>query len=189
LLRVRRVAIGMLAVGVFFSGQFALFTYLRPFLETVTQVQGAGLSAILLVIGLAGFAGTMLIGASLKRGLYRTLLAAPLLLATVALALTMLGTAPLPVTGLLAVWGFVATATPVGWWMWVAQTMPNDAEAGGGLMVAVIQLAIALGSTTGGLLFDKHGYVSTFIASAALLLTAALLILLTACADRDASPR
>jgi predicted MFS family arabinose efflux permease len=189
LLRVRRVAIGMLAVGVFFSGQFALFTYLRPFLETVTQVQGAGLSAILLVIGLAGFAGTMLIGASLKRGLYRTLLAAPLLLATVALALTMLGTAPLPVTGLLAVWGFVATATPVGWWMWVAQTLPNDAEAGGGLMVAVIQLAIALGSTTGGLLFDKHGYVSTFIASAALLLTAALLILLTACADRDASPR
>lgn len=39
--------------------------------------------------------------------------------------------------------------------------MPNNAEAGGGLMVAVIQLAIALGSTVGGLLFDSRGYQST----------------------------
>jgi predicted MFS family arabinose efflux permease len=35
----------------------------------------------------------------------------------------------------------------VGWWNWIAQALPEDAEAGGGLMVAVIQLTIALGST------------------------------------------
>jgi predicted MFS family arabinose efflux permease len=46
-------------------------------------------------------------------------------------------------------------------------------------MVAVIQLAIALGSTVGGLLFDRHGYQSTFVASAAVLLLAALLTYLT----------
>jgi hypothetical protein len=34
------VRLGMAAVGLFFMGQFALFTYLRPFLETVTQVDG-----------------------------------------------------------------------------------------------------------------------------------------------------
>ena len=42
-------------------------------------------------------------------------------------------------------------------------------------MVAVVQLAIALGSTIGGLLFDKSGYQSTFIVSAAVLLLASIL--------------
>ncbi|WP_377156329.1 MFS transporter [Roseateles sp. UC29_93] len=189
LLRVGRVALGMLAVGVFFSGQFALFTYLRPFLETVTRVHAAQLSAILLVIGVAGLAGTLLIGAVLKHGLYRTLLAAPVLMAVTAVGLALSGTAVLPVTGLLAAWGFVATATPVGWWMWIARTMPKDAEAGGGLMVAVVQLAIASGSTLGGVLFDHHGHLGTFIASAALLLASALLVFVTARADRRSGAR
>ena len=55
------VALGMLAVSVFFMGQFMLFTYLRPFLETVTQVSAATLSLMLLVLGVAGFVGTFLI--------------------------------------------------------------------------------------------------------------------------------
>ncbi|MNL59152.1 Purine ribonucleoside efflux pump NepI [compost metagenome] len=80
---------------------------------------------------------------------------------------------------LLGLWGLMATSAPVGWWSWIAEAMPHNAEAGGGLMVAVIQLAIALGSTVGGLLFDSTGYRSTFMASAAVLLFAALLAFLT----------
>jgi predicted MFS family arabinose efflux permease len=57
--------------------------------------------------------------------------------------------------------------------------MPKNAEAGGGLMVAVIQLAIALGSTVGGVLFDHSGYQSTFAASAGVLVSAAVLTFLT----------
>ena len=62
--------------------------------------------------------------------------------------------------GLLAAWGLFATAAPVGWWTWLARSLPDDAEAGGGLMVAVVQLSIALGSTVGGLLFDHSGHQS-----------------------------
>jgi predicted MFS family arabinose efflux permease len=58
--------------------------------------------------------------------------------------------------------------------------MPDDAEAGGGLMVAVVQLSIALGSTVGGLLFDGSGYRATFIVSAAVLLVGSLLAALAA---------
>ncbi|MEN2431843.1 MFS transporter [Comamonas sp. F1-6] len=180
LLGERRIVLGMLAVGVFFAGQFTLFTYLRPFLENVTQVRSAWLSVMLLIIGVAGFAGTVLIGVALQRGLYVTLMVAPLLMAVIAVALTQVGTSMLLVAALLAVWGFVATATPVGWWTWIANTLPRDAEAGGGLMVAVVQLAIALGSTVGGLLFDRNGYLSTFITSAGLLLVASFLVFLTA---------
>lgn len=56
--------------------------------------------------------------------------------------------------------------------------MPNDAEAGGGLMVAVVQFAIASGSMLGGWLFDHSGYQSTFTASAAILLVGAAMTLM-----------
>jgi predicted MFS family arabinose efflux permease len=58
LLKNRAVALGMAACGAFFMGQFALFTYVRPFLETVTHVSVSTLSLILLGIGVAGFIGT-----------------------------------------------------------------------------------------------------------------------------------
>lgn len=53
------VALGMIAVSLFFMGQFTLFTYLRPFLETVTHVDITRLSLILLVMGVSGFIGTL----------------------------------------------------------------------------------------------------------------------------------
>ncbi|WP_309954097.1 MULTISPECIES: MFS transporter [Variovorax] len=178
-LKSRPVALGMAACGAFFMGQFALFTYVRPFLETVVGVGVSTLSLILLVIGVAGFAGTALIGPVLKRGLYRPLIGIPILMAVIAVALVPLGASVSASAALLGLWGLMATAAPVGWWSWVAEAMPHNAEAGGGLMVAVIQLAIALGSTVGGMLFDSMGYRSTFMASSAVLLLGAVLAFLT----------
>ncbi|WP_313294750.1 MFS transporter, partial [Pseudomonas sp.] len=178
LLGTRSVSFGIAACGAFFMGQFALFTYLRPFLETVTKVDATMLSLLLLVIGVAGLGGTLLIGALLKKGLYRTLIAIPLLMAVIALSLIPVGSAVVPVAILLGLWGLMATAAPVGWWSWVAQAMPNDAEAGGGLMVAVVQFAIASGSMLGGWLFDHSGYQSTFTTSAAILLIGAAMTLM-----------
>jgi predicted MFS family arabinose efflux permease len=175
LLKRPAVLSGIAAVGVFFMGQFALFTYLRPFLDRVTGVGVSTLSFMLLLVGIAGFIGTSLIGGFLKGGLYRVLVAIPLLMAAIAVALTLFGSSVTLTAVLLAGWGLVATAAPVGWWMWLSTTLPEDAEAGGGLMVAVIQLAIMLGATVGGFLFDLSGYRASFGASAALLVAASLL--------------
>jgi len=179
LFKARSVALGMAGCGAFFMGQFALFTYLRPFLETVTHVGASTLSLVLLAIGVAGFIGTTLIGTVIKRGLYGTLIVIPILMAMIALTLIPFGASIAAVVVLLGLWGLMATAAPVGWWTWIAEAMPRNAEAGGGLMVAVVQLAIALGSTVGGLLFDSTGYRSTFVTSAAILLLAAFLTFLT----------
>lgn len=185
LLRRPLVALGMGSVALFFMGQFALFTYMRPFLETVTRVDVSTLSLILLGIGVAGVVGTSLIGMFLKDGLYRTLITIPVGMALIAVILIAFGYS-LPVTAaVLGIWGLIGTAAPVGWWTWLARSLPQDAETGGGLMVAVIQLAITLGAVTGGLLFDFSGYRMTFIASAVLLLAAALLTMRTARADNE----
>jgi len=161
LLKRPAVALGMAGVSLFFMGQFALFTYLRPFLETVTHANASTTSLMLLAI--------------------------PLLMAAIGLALMLFGASTFVTALLLAVWGLVGTAAPVGWWTWLAKTLPQDAEAGGGLMVAVVQLAIALGATVGGLLFDGLGYRATFSASALVLVTAAGVALLAARAARRGS--
>lgn len=169
------VALGMVAVSVFFMGQFMLFTYLRPFLEGVTGVSVSTLSFMLLGLGLAGFIGTFVIERFMGSGLYRTLTVIPLIMAGIALALVNFGESPMLTAVLLGLWGLVATAAPVGWWTWLAQTLPDDAEAGGGLLVAIVQLAIAGGAIIGGLAFDLSGYKATFELSAAVLVAASAL--------------
>ncbi|WP_431229868.1 MFS transporter [Paenarthrobacter nicotinovorans] len=175
----RTVAWGMAACGSFFMGQFILFTYVRPFLETVTGVEGALVSLVLLVMGVSGFVGTVLIGRFLGAGLYRTLMVIPVVMALVAVALIPFGGVFAVVVVLLGFWGLLGTSAPVGWWSWVAQAMPRNAEQGGGLMVAVVQTCIALGSTVGGVLFDSLGFESTFLASSVVLLVSAFLAFMT----------
>jgi len=179
------ITLGLVAAGLFFMGQFALFTYLRPFLETVTHVSISMLSLLLLLIGATGFVGTILIGNILKdKGLYRTLISIPILMAVVAIALVSFG-GSVPITALLlCVWGLSGTSAPVGWWTWIARTMPKDAEAGGGLMVAIAQFAIMVGATVGGILFDAHGYEATFDVSALMLVFSSFVTFLAAYAGR-----
>ena len=55
----------------------------------------------------------------------------------------------------------------------MSKELPDDAEAGGGLLVAVVQLAIALGAAAGGWVFDASGYQASL--SAGILFVAALL--------------
>ncbi|MCY1218396.1 Purine ribonucleoside efflux pump NepI [Achromobacter veterisilvae] len=181
------VAAGMLASSLLFMGQFSLFTYVRPFLETVAGVHGAAISLILLVIGAAGFIGTLLIGRVLQWRFYQTLTAIPALMAATALALVAFGGWSAAVVALLGLWGLAGTSAPVGWWAWIARAFPKDAEAGGGLFVAVVQMSIALGSTAGGLLFDRYGYLGAFVMSAALLAGSAVLAAMTSRAAAGAA--
>lgn len=173
------VVLGMLSVLLFFIGQFALFTYLRPFLEIVTGVDVGQLSLLLLVMGFCGLIGTLVVGQLLKKRLYSILIATPFFMMLTALALILLGASLVATFMLIALWGFFATAAPVAWWTWLSKTLADSAEAGGGLMVAVIQLAITLGAATGGWVFDAYGIASSFSLSAVILFSASLMAFVT----------
>jgi predicted MFS family arabinose efflux permease len=171
---------GAAAVAMLFAGQFALFTYVRPFLEGATQLSASALSLVLLMMGLGGLFGTWMFGRLVARFPAATLILAPVGLAIIASALVAAGSFAVPTATLLVLWGVIGTGAPVAWWTWVARRFPNDAEAGGGLLVAIVQLAITLGAAGGGLLFDAAGYQATFLASAVLLAAGALLAALDA---------
>lgn len=126
----RVVTLGMLAIGLFFMGQFTLFTYVRPFLETVTKLDISMVTFILLLIGIAGFIETLLINRLLNRGFYRTLIVIPLLMASIGVSLIFFGHSLFAVIALLSIWGFIATAAPVGWWSWIPRIFSNNTEVG-----------------------------------------------------------
>lgn len=163
LLKRKDVSLGMVGAMFLFMGQFALFTYLRPFLESVTGVTVEALSLILLVMGISGLAGTFVMGSALKTRLYSLLIGTPFLMMVIALTLIYVGSSLGAVVVLLSIWGFLGTSVPVVWWTWLSQTLPHEAEAGGGLMVAIIQLAITMGASIGGLFFDTLGFEVTFV--------------------------
>jgi predicted MFS family arabinose efflux permease len=173
LLRRRTVVVGLTGAALLFMGQFALYTYLRPFLEQVTGVGLPMLSSLLLVIGVAGLVGTLLVGRLIGPRLHLLLAALPAVMALVAGGLAVFGGSLWVVAALLALWGLAGTAAPVGWWNWVTRAAPDHAEAGGGLMVAVVQFAIMTGATVGGFVYDAFGPVAEFLGSAALLALAA----------------
>jgi len=167
---------GMISVLLVFTGHFAFFTYLRPFLEVVTGVGVNGLSVILLGFGVANFIGTSLAGFILERSLRMTLLLMPLAMGAIALALVALGRAPIADALLVALWGMAFGAVPVAWTTWITKTVPDEAESGGGLIVAAVQFAITLGAAAGGLVFDHSGASGVFVGSGVVLLVATAMI-------------
>ncbi|MFV5640112.1 MFS transporter [Acinetobacter oleivorans] len=179
LLKLPIVLYGMTGILLLFMGQFALFTYLRPFLETVTHVDATMLSILLLILGLAGLVGTFVISLILHQHVYRYLIIIPFIMALIAGAFVLGGEHLWFVAIFMGLWGFIGTSAPVVWNTWLAQTLHQDAEIGGGLMVAIIQFAITLGATIGGLLYDSYGYSATFYMSATILLLGAITAFLT----------
>ncbi len=175
ILRRPKIGFGMISVAFLFMGQFALFTYVRPFLEAVSHFNVSALSSLLLIMGVADLLGTYLIGMILRTRLYSVLIAMPLAMALIAEGLISLGGSLPAVAILLAAWGLIGTAAPVGWWTWLSKVLPDDTERGGGLMVAIIQPAITLGATVGGLFYDWNGYRTTFGVSAAILCASAVM--------------
>ncbi|WP_458094968.1 MFS transporter [Roseomonas sp. WA12] len=170
------IGIGILGTVLVFGGHFALFTYIRPFLEDVAGVGLDGLSLMLLGFGLANFAGTLLAGWLLERSLAGTLVLMPVLIGGAALALALL---PVGVAGqavLVALWGMAFGGVPVGWSTWVARAVPDQAESAGGMVVASVQLAIAAGAAGGGVVFGFGGVAGVFAAAGAMLLLTAVLV-------------
>lgn len=171
------IALGMLAAMLIFTGHFAFFTYVRPFLETVTGVGIGGVSAILLGFSIANFLGTLLAGPLLERSLRLTLLSMPLLMSLLGLGLVTLGAEPAIGAVMVAIWGLAFGAVPVAWSTWLTRTVPDQAESAGGLLVGAIQFAIAVGAAAGGAIFDTSGGIGVFTASSFVLLLSALMIL------------
>lgn len=180
LLKKKIVIFGMISVTFYFMGQFALFSYIRPYLEDAIRVDYQELSILLFAMGISGFFGVFLIGKLLKKSLYSLLIFSPFIMMIVALCFVFVEHNFINIFVLISIWGFIGTPLAAVWWTWLSKTLLEDEiEIGGGLMVAVIQLAITFGAFFGGVLFDNFGYESTFLFSALILFLTSVFAFIT----------
>jgi predicted MFS family arabinose efflux permease len=176
LLKRPHVAFAMAAAMLSFGGAFATFTYLRPFLESTTQVTIPQLSMLLLGLGGAGFAGTYGATMLLGRHLYALLRWLPLALGAVTLALLAAGHVLWGAAIALIAWGALNAAIPVAWSTWLSKDVSDEPDSGGGLLVAAIQLSIMAGAAFGGVLLDHMSITATLVGGAALLAVSSIVV-------------
>jgi predicted MFS family arabinose efflux permease len=179
ILRRPHIGVGMAGMMLVFGGHFVFFTYVRPFLEVVTGVNGHGVSSMLLAFGIANIIGTSLAGGLVRKSLRYSLGFTPLLMAILATALVAGGTSLVLTAACVAGWGFAFGLIPVAWTTWGTRTVADEIESMGGLQVAAIQAAITAGAGFGGMLLDASGPHGAFIGSAIVLYLGAAIILLT----------
>lgn len=178
LLRRPGVAIGMAGCVLAHTGQYSLFTYIRPALETLAAIDVDGIALMLLGFGVANFVGTLFAGWLMERTLRATLVVMPALVAIAALGMVLL---PVNVTGLtllVLLWGLAFGGVPVAWSSWVARALPDQAESAGGMVVAAVQSSIAAGAALGGLVFGMGGITTVFVVAAITMLVASVVIAL-----------
>jgi predicted MFS family arabinose efflux permease len=176
-LRRHGVAVGMLCAMLVFTGHFAFFTYLRPFLEFTTGAGVAMISGVLLGFGVANLIGTMLSGFMLERSLRVTLASMPLVMTVICACLATFNSSLGLDLALITLWGMAFGAVPVAWSTWLTRTVPDEAESAGGLLVAAVQVAITVGAAGGGVIYDFKGATAVFGASSVVLVIAALMAL------------
>lgn len=170
----------MLAVLLCFSGAFSAFTYFRVFLEGKADLSRDFLPWAFFAVGCAAFIGTSFASRLAGRYLNFLLWFLPVLLSGATILLLETASSFLALFLALVFWGGINAAIPVAWSSWLARDVKENPEAGGGLMVAVIQFAIMAGGTLGGMLLDRSGIAATFLFSACALLLSAFLAVLPA---------
>ncbi len=167
---------GLLAIMLVFCGRFASFTYLRPFLEQTTHASPTWVSVVLLVFGLAYFAGNAFAPRMIQRDLRNALLKPPLFLGLISLGFLMFGSSLFGTVVLVFLWGAAFGPVPPAWSTWVARKVPEHAETGGGLYVAAVQSSAAIGASLGGYAFDLKGSTAVFLMCCVSWVLSALLV-------------
>ena len=158
------LGVGLLLI----TGHFVAYTYLRPMLDQIYGVTPPYITAMLLIFGVAGFAGTFLGGHMVSRTLRGTpLLAAAAIAVALVIAASGMGGTPGAVI-VLTLWGGAFGLVPVAMTTWMQKAMPDASEAGQALLVCVFQISISTGAFVGGRIADANGVAGSMQLGAAL---------------------
>ncbi|NUY04206.1 MFS transporter [Paraburkholderia youngii] len=175
----RPARIGLIAMTLALCGQFATYTYITPFLATVSGFGGKVISLLLLGYTFIGLLGNFIGGSSAQRNVRTALIASILFIALPLAMLPALSTSRPSVLVALAAWGTAYGAMPVALQMWMAQATREVREGGMALFVANFQISIALGSFVGGRIVDGFGLFNAMYFGAGLAVVSILTLALT----------
>lgn len=165
-LRSPGVGMGLVAIVAVIGGHFAGYTYVRPALSLLPGSDVGTVAVLLALFGVGGLVGNFAIGALVDRHLAVLLLAVPVAIGASVAAVGLASALPLLVYPAVVVWGAAFGGILNVVQVWITRMMPDQVEAGSGLVVAAFQTAIILGSAVGGLGVDSVGVGWTYLVAA-----------------------
>ncbi|WP_406690581.1 MFS transporter [Saccharopolyspora sp. ID03-671] len=177
-LRNGRLRTAVAVTGLVMVGHFLAFTYITPFLETVTGIATGTVAVLLLVFGAAGIVGNFLGGALVNHTVRGALLGALGVMTVVMALLWAFGDFPGAAVTLVLLWGLAYAAIPVGLQTWILRLAKEESDAASSLYVAAFNGAIAVGSLIGGLIVDTPAGPRALVGIATALVAGALGVLL-----------
>jgi DHA1 family purine ribonucleoside efflux pump-like MFS transporter len=146
---------GLLAVLLVFSGHFSGFTYIRVAVQGMSGMDAAGFALLLLVYGVANFAGTAVAGPLADRAPRVGVFLFPAVIGVGMIAMHITGSSLVGLFVSAALWGFGFGGVPTTVLSWGARVEPTRLEQIGGVIVTMCNLAIAIGAAIGGVLIDN----------------------------------
>lgn len=133
-----------------FAGQFAVLTYMEPYLGDVTGISGGMVAAFLLVFGVTNALGTFAGGRLADRNATRTMMVCGLALVVALGALSFAGSVPVLTAVILGVWGLAGfAAVPSVQYRVTALSGPGR-DLAASLPASALNAGIAIGALAGG---------------------------------------
>ncbi|WNC13611.1 MFS transporter [Brevibacillus brevis] len=150
ILRKPQLWLHIAAVTLIFAAMFSVYSYFAEYLGQVAHMSGAWISAMLMVFGIVMIFGNFLFGGLLQKSATRTIAAFPLLYAVMYVLVYCLGTSPLSMAVLAAVWGAVHSGGLIVSQTWLMEEAKEAPEFGNSLFVSFSNLGITVGAAVGG---------------------------------------
>jgi DHA1 family purine ribonucleoside efflux pump-like MFS transporter len=176
LLKDSKVRAILLTVIFIVAGQYAGYTFVTPYLEQITRLDTAIVSALLFAYGVATVVGNFVGGAFAGRNLHHTVVATVWIFVLSLAAMAAFGTNPVLAGVALLIWAVSWGMAPVGTQLWLYNSTLHAPEAAQAMNTSVFQLSIGLGSLAGGVAVNSVGLQSSMWLGAAILALAVLMV-------------
>jgi predicted MFS family arabinose efflux permease len=173
----RRYGILVVACALGVAGSLTAYTYVAPFLLDVSGFAPAALGPLLLVSGVAGIAGTLIVGRFLDRSPWGALVVPLTAIVTALLALYAFGAAKAAAVAAVALTVMAYAAFAAAVQNRTLQVAPGSTDVAGAGSSTAFNVGIAVGSLLGGGLIQTAGVRSVALAGAALAAAALALLL------------
>lgn len=150
--------LAIVAVILFNSAVFGVYSYLAEYLETVTDMSANNVSLTLFIFGGANILGNLLAGWSLTKSPSKSVIFFPLLLAIVYIVLFFTGEFTIPMLFLTLFWGILAGGlmANVNQYL-ITSSAPEAPFFANGLFTSACNVGTTVGSAVGGLFITQMG--------------------------------
>ena len=140
------------------TAHFAAFTFIEPWLHSVTALTSGMIPAMLFVFGIAGLAGNFVTGIFIDKWLKPMVLLSVVLIAITLLTLGQIGNnlTASEILALVIVWGLAVSGIFVGFQTWVLRLAGNNAFPASAIYVSFFNGAIGCGALAGAWLVSLY---------------------------------